>query len=215
MPWMGNPASGVVPESMYSTTAERDLIKKAEMTRYTEGRSWIAKMSETDKLLNLKPGSTLRQLYQESHLDPGATGRMTSSGQAQGMAQFMPGTTQKLAARFKQLYGHQPNPRDPIDAILLNRLYMGGLMKQEGGDYDRALAFYNSGKGYADNKETRDYVGAITGHAAPEAKSGSAAGGVTHRVHITSDPVTLVDPAGNQRGSFALKPYSSPVPAGN
>lgn len=82
------------------------------------------------------------QLWQESRLDPEAV----SPAGAQGIAQFMPDTWQKLAPA-----GSSPfDPEAAIDAGALYMLYLHGEWSWPRPDVDRwclALASYNAGLG--------------------------------------------------------------------
>jgi soluble lytic murein transglycosylase-like protein len=108
----------------------------------------------------LDPDIFVRQLTQESGLQPyNPDGTVkTSPAGARGVAQFMPDTARGLGI----------NPDDPNQAIPAAAQYMAGLLKQNGGDYSRALAAYNAGQGNVDKfggvppfAETQKYVSNI------------------------------------------------------
>ena len=104
-----------------------------------------------------------RLIWQESSFRPGAIGPVTRSGaQAQGIAQFMPGT----AAERGLL-----DPFDPVQALPKSAEFLSEL-RREFGNLGLAAAAYNagprrvrewiSGTGFMPS-ETRSYVYAITG----------------------------------------------------
>jgi soluble lytic murein transglycosylase-like protein len=106
------------------------------------------------------------QLQIESGFDP----HSVSSAGAQGIAQFMPGTWSGSWNPWRL-----GSPFDPTVAIRAQARLMAGLLRQFGGDVERALAAYNAGPGRARQApeswpaETRAYVPAVlalagTGH---------------------------------------------------
>ena len=98
------------------------------------------------------------QLQIESGFDP----HSVSSAGAQGIAQFMPGTWSGAWNPWRL-----GSPFDPAVAIRAQARLMAGLLRQFGGDVERALAGYNAGPGRARlppatwPAETRAYVPAV------------------------------------------------------
>jgi murein DD-endopeptidase MepM/ murein hydrolase activator NlpD len=118
-----------------------------------------------------------RQIQQESGYDPAVVfGQRRSSASAEGIAQLMP-----------QFYPHVRRA-DPEAALRAGaetmRHYLGAL----GGDLRKALAAYNSGLGHVQSlvrahgaqweralpAETKQYLAAILGDAAPRVRPGTA-----------------------------------------
>ena len=88
--------------------------------------------------------------YHESGWNPNATGMQTSSGRAQGMWQFMPGTAQQ--------YGLQ-NPNDPVASTDAAMHYLSDLGKKNGGDWEKAVQQYgtfSTGQGSAQDEAARN-----------------------------------------------------------
>lgn len=114
----------------------------------------------------LDPNIFLRQLNQESGLNPFAK----SPAGARGIAQLMPPWWQ---GKF--------NPDDPNAAIPFAAQLMGRYLQKYGGDYNKALAAYNAGEGAVDKyggvppyEETQRYIKLIMeGQRTPVAFSGS------------------------------------------
>jgi hypothetical protein len=104
-----------------------------------------------------------RVIWQESRFQPNAVGPMTRSGQqAQGIAQFMPGT-----ASERRLL----DPFDPVQALPKSAEFLSELRGQFG-NLGLAAAAYNAGPRRVQEwlagtgampQETRNYVSAITG----------------------------------------------------
>jgi len=100
------------------------------------------------------------QLWEESHLNPGAVGPMTKYGQAKGIGQLIDSTAKELGVT------------DPMDAeqnIRGSAKYLRKMYDRYG-SWDMALAAYNAGPGNVDKyngvppfKETRAYVNNILG----------------------------------------------------
>ena len=91
-----------------------------------------------------------------------STRSSVSSAGAQGIAQFMPGTWSGAWNPWRL-----GSPFDPAVAIRAQARLMAGLLRQFGGDVERALAGYNAGPGRARQPpaswpaETRAYVPAV------------------------------------------------------
>ena len=99
----------------------------------------------------------MRQIQQESGFqpfNPDGSVKVSPAG-ARGIAQFMPDTARGVGV----------NPDDPLASLDAAARYMAQLVKQNGGDYGRALAAYNAGQGSVDRfggippfQETQTYV---------------------------------------------------------
>jgi hypothetical protein len=135
--------------------------KKAENT---DTREAICLMIESAaRAQNLPLEFFARVIWQESHFQSDAVGPVTRSGQqAQGIAQFMPGT-----ASDRRLL----DPFDPVQALPKSAEFLSELRDQFG-NLGLAAAAYNAGprrvqewlagSGYMP-QQTRNYVVAITG----------------------------------------------------
>jgi len=129
-----------------------------------------------------------RIIWRESRFDPQAGGPVTRSGaRAEGIAQFMPNTAAERAVA---------DPFDPVDALPKAAAFLGTL-RDDLGNLGLAAAAYNAGparvRGWLAGTrtlpiETRDYVHAVTGHAAEE----WAKAGAVDMVVPRQDCVTLV-----------------------
>ena len=110
----------------------------------------------------LDPEIFVRQMMQESGLNPDAVSRKG----AVGIAQIMPDTARDPG------YGVAPvsDPKDPEEALRFGAEYMRAMLDRYGGDYKLALAAYNAGPGAVDEaggvpafRETQNYVAKILG----------------------------------------------------
>ena len=129
-----------------------------------------------------------RVIWRESRFDPRAVGPVTRGGaRAEGIAQFMPETAAERAVA---------DPFDPVDALPKAAAFLGTL-RDDLGNLGLAAAAYNAGparvRGWLAGTrtlpiETRDYVHAVTGHAAEE----WAKAGAVDMVVPRQDCVTLV-----------------------
>ncbi|MGB8507884.1 MAG: lytic transglycosylase domain-containing protein, partial [Pyrinomonadaceae bacterium] len=102
----------------------------------------------------IDPNIAEAQIWQESRFNPNAQ----SSANAQGIAQFIPGT----AARFGL-----SNPFDPAASLNAWARYMRVLLDMFGGRYDIALAGYNSGEARAEYRNAAAQGRAINWSALP------------------------------------------------
>lgn len=111
--------------------------------------------TETDRILGLKPGTSLAQLWEESNLNPNAV----SKANAKGIAQVIPSTQAGLEKKL----GRKLDPVNIDDALLMHREVMGGFMRHFK-NQDDALRGYNKGfdKAAWNNPETQGYVPKIT-----------------------------------------------------
>jgi soluble lytic murein transglycosylase-like protein len=99
-------------------------------------------------------------IQQESGFDPHAT----SSAGALGLTQLMPGTAASLGVT---------EPLDPAQSIEGGAHYLGEMLRDFGGDTEKALAAYNAGPGAVQRydgvppyAETQQYVSKVLGYAA-------------------------------------------------
>jgi len=105
----------------------------------------------------LRPEMFERMILRESNFNPAAR----SPKGALGLAQVMPATARDPG------FGVAPlaNPLDPNESLRFGAEYLSALLREFGGDEERALAAYNAGVGRVraaggvpDIAETRDYV---------------------------------------------------------
>jgi hypothetical protein len=99
--------------------------------------------------------------YHESGWNPGATGIPTSSGRAQGMWQFMPGTAKQ--------YG-LANPNDPVQSTDAAMHYLSDLATKNGGDWEKAVAQYgtfSTGQGEQQDAAAREGFRQFIGSGGP------------------------------------------------
>jgi len=110
----------------------------------------------------LNPEIFVRQMMQESGLNPDAV----SPKGAVGIAQIMPDTARDPG------YGVTPitDPRDPDEALRFGAELMRAMLDEFNGDYGLALAAYNAGPGAVKKyggippfQETQNYVSNILG----------------------------------------------------
>ena len=111
---------------------------------------------------DLDPEIFVRQMVQESGLNPDAV----SPKGAQGIAQIMPDTARDPG------YGVDPitDTSDPEESLRFGAQYMRAMLDKYDEDYGLALAAYNAGPstvdkagGIPDIPETRNYVSSILG----------------------------------------------------
>jgi hypothetical protein len=105
----------------------------------------------------LRPEMFERMILRESNFNPAAR----SPKGALGLSQVMPATARDPG------FGVAPlaNPMDPNESLRFGAEYLSALIREFGGDEERALAAYNAGVGRVraaggvpDIAETRDYV---------------------------------------------------------
>lgn len=110
----------------------------------------------------LDPELFVRQMVQESGLNPDAV----SPKGASGIAQIMPDTARDPG------FGVRPieDTTDPEESLRFGAEYMRALLDKYGGDYGLALAAYNAGPKTVDDaggippiRETQNYVASILG----------------------------------------------------
>jgi hypothetical protein len=152
---IGNGTSAPEAPAAPAPTPRAADVPAAKVPR--SGRAEIDNyLAETDKLLKLTPGTSARQINQESQFNPQAV----SPRGARGLAQVMPETLASLSERF----GRKLDPHNERDALEMHRELMRENMAKFGNE-DGALQAYNAGWTPADwnNKETRGYLQSIKG----------------------------------------------------
>jgi hypothetical protein len=126
----------------------------------------------------LNPEIFVRQMMQESGLNPDAV----SPKGAVGIAQIMPATARDPG------YGVTPitDPTDPEEALRFGAEYMRAMLDRYDGDYGLALAAYNAGPGAVDKaggipafQETQNYVSNILGGTMQPSTPGGLSMGVS------------------------------------
>lgn len=149
----GNPAPPA-PALAAPTPARKFGPRRETALSSSDATGLMQKMSETDRMLGLPPGTTARQLWQENGFKAAGVSRKG----AMGMAQVMPAT---LAGIEKKL-GRKLDPNNRDDAIIIHREVMGENMHKFGNVED-ALRAYNAGwhKSRWNNPETNSYVNSI------------------------------------------------------
>lgn len=148
-------------------------------------------LAETDTMLGFTPGTSARQINQESRFDSAA---FNKGSKAAGIAQVIPGTVATLSARM----GRKLDPHNDDDALLMHRELMWEN-KNRFVNQDDALRAYNAGwdKKRWDNTETNNYISVVSA-AEPSATPQSAAQApVDPKLGYTPFAVTRkkVDPA--------------------
>jgi len=115
-----------------------------------------AARAEAEKF-GLRPEMFERMILRESNFDPMARSRKG----ALGLAQVMPATARDPGFGVAPLM----NPLDPNESLRFGAEDLSALLREFGGDEERALAAYNAGVGRVraaggvpDIAETRDYV---------------------------------------------------------
>jgi soluble lytic murein transglycosylase-like protein len=154
--------SSVVPQSVEEQSTPPD--KPAEAPRESDTRESICLMIEAAaKASNLPLEFFARVIWQESRFQTDAVGPVTRNGQqAQGIAQFMPGTASERGLL---------DPFNPIQALPKSAEFLDELRNQFG-NLGLAAAAYNAGPRRVQEwlagtggmpAQTRNYVRAITG----------------------------------------------------
>src|SRR5689334_17400935 len=158
-------ANGFAEDADEAARASAPAIQKpAEPVRESEAREAMCLMIESAaRASNLPLEFFARVIWQESRFQPDAVGPVTKSGaQAQGIAQFMPGTASERGLL---------NPFNPVQALPKSAEFLNELRNQFG-NLGLAAAAYNAGPKRVQDwlagigampQETRNYVFAITG----------------------------------------------------
>jgi soluble lytic murein transglycosylase-like protein len=141
--------------------AAKDAVSGAVAIFGTKYDSMIRIAAEAN---GIEYGTLWRLLWKESRFrEDIITGAKRSPVGALGIAQFMPATA-------REWLGSEAAALDPRIAIPGAARYLAWLVRQFGGDVDKAVAAYNWGIGNVKRKglaaaplETRQYVAAITG----------------------------------------------------
>ena len=112
---------------------------------------------------NIPKGLISAMIMQESRGDTYRNGKLlTSPAGAQGVGQFMPGTAKQYGVDVR-------SEESSINGMIK---MMSALIKQFGGDVDKAIMAYNAGPGNVQNgraysfKETKDYLSNVKGYMA-------------------------------------------------
>lgn len=103
--------------------------------------------TDLDKKYHLPDGCLASVWKQES----GCGANQLSGAGARGHFQFMPSTRPEIMAEI----GLDPWSKDPRVAADCAGYYLSKLMKQQGGDLEKALASYNAGAGNVNKAERR------------------------------------------------------------
>jgi cell wall-associated NlpC family hydrolase len=156
----------------------------------------------------LDPGIFERQIQQESGFNPKAV----SPAGAQGIAQFMPATAKGVGLT---------DPFDPYAALDAAARHMADNLRNNGGDYARALAAYNAGQGAVNTHggvppfaETQRYVQTILGAERPTATAAPApAATAPPAARQPSNPAPGVDVRGLTE-AYKGVPYTFGGPGG-
>jgi hypothetical protein len=151
-----------IDDSIQGDELYKTLRSIARQGAPSSGRPEIdAYLDETDDMLGLTPGTSARQIHQESKFDP----RAVSPRGARGLAQVMPDTLESLSKRMKR----KLDPHNERDAIEMHRELMRENMAKWGNE-DDALRAYNAGWTPAkwNNPETRQYLEIIKGKQAKD-----------------------------------------------
>lgn len=128
---------------------------ESQLKKHNIGSDFVSKTYETDKLIGVKQGSTLSQMFAESSFNPKA---ISKSG-ALGIAQILPATRRSLEKRLKR----KLNPFSLNDALILHREVMKENMERFK-DFISALKAYNGGtnpKLWPKKTETVEYPGKV------------------------------------------------------
>ena len=161
------------------------------------GRGKIdAYLSETDAKLGLPPGTSARQIQQESSFNPQAYNK---DSKAAGLAQVIPTTLASLSKRF----GRQLDPYNVDDALAMHREVMRENVAKFGAGPD-SLRAYNSGwkPEKWNNPETSGYVQNVMGTGRNIAAAGRdlAAGALRGAGSIGATILTPLDYLANKAG---------------
>lgn len=180
---------------------EKSLRAAALRTNWMVLKRWAGQMARSDIDLGLPYGTTMRQIYTESSLDPTAV----SKAGARGLAQFMPKTWEAYAGKFRARYGRDPDINDGDDSIRMNRLLMadllaGGRKRHPGNERAAEMAAYSaydSGHFQSGAKEATNYQDKIVGgHLAPNVKVDVKVVDTSGMPHKTLKPVVAPKAAG-------------------
>src|SRR6478609_3577198 len=205
-------ASPVQALAQDATTAASDLARPsveelaipqpnpAEAARDSETREAMCLMVESAaRAANLPLEFFARVIWQESRFQTDAVGPVTRSGQqAQGIAQFMPGTASERGLL---------DPFNPIQALPKSAEFLDELRSQFG-NLGLAAAAYNAGPRRVQEwlagtgpmpQETRSYVLAITGSTVEDWSKAQKGGRTPERIPASScrDLMALLKQAPN------------------
>lgn len=185
--------NGGVKSSLINPSSNHDLT--ASMQKHTEFdaimKEEYSKLGFTDAEQTILKA----QIAAESQFNPNAKSHVG----AKGLAQFMPATAKQYGV----------NTSDPRSSIRGQGQYMKDLLKHSGGDWAKALAFYNAGQGSTSAeqryqkvmgfKETNAYVNKIL---SASKKMGVNLGGQTTPQQTDSTQSNKLQQLASQSGRF-------------
>jgi hypothetical protein len=159
--WDGYEVQSYIHPVWLSSSSHVDLIKRS--MSLPANNPYVAITRDAAKRVGVDETIFLRQIQQESNFNPQAL----SPVGAMGIAQFMPGTARGLGI----------DPWDPIQSLYGAARLLAQDRQYYNGDYLKALAAYNAGRGRVDQAlvecgvswraclpdETRDYLLKILG----------------------------------------------------
>lgn len=167
--WVAGPlVAATAPASVNANIGEGPEVSEAIVAypnvnaARVPGR-YAPKINELAARYDLSPSLLEALVWQESRWRENAV----SPAGARGLAQLMPGTARYLGV----------NPDDPHANLEGGARYLREQLNRFGGDLEKALAAYNAGPGRVERargipniRETREYVAAIMGRLAAQAR---------------------------------------------
>lgn len=158
--------TGLAPGASYALASASPTISSTASTIMAPGSagsatgSYDALIAQAAARNGVDPAVLHGLIQQESGFDPHAT----SSAGALGLTQLMPGTAASLGVS---------DPLDPAQSIEGGARYLSEMLRDFGGDTEKALAAYNAGPGAVQRyggvppyAETQQYVSKVLGYAA-------------------------------------------------
>jgi soluble lytic murein transglycosylase-like protein len=167
--WVAGPlVAAAVPTQTGAAPGEGPEVSEA-LVAYPQRNAarvpgrYAPKINELAARYDLSPSLLEALVWQESRWRENAV----SPAGARGLAQLMPGTARYLGV----------NPDDPHANLEGGARYLREQLNRFGGDLEKALAAYNAGPGRVERargipniRETREYVAAIMGRLAAQAR---------------------------------------------